>query len=87
MILYLWKGARRMHHNKTCQKFLLYLMLISCNFIGQLFVWKFWMLHSFYKRIYREGNIQKKCWLREKDARTVQIEKPMADVAAFWATS
>ena len=44
------------------------------------------MLHSFYKGYIEEGNIQKKCWQREKDARTVQIEKPMADVAAFWAT-
>ena len=66
---------------------LLYLMLISCHFIGQLIVWNFWMLHSFYKGYIEEGNIQKKCWLREKDARTVQIEKPMADVAAFWAKS
>ena len=61
-------------------------MLIFCNFIGQLFVWKFWML-QFLQRIYSEGNIKKKCWLCEKDARTVQIEKPVADVAAFWATS
>ena len=34
-----------------------------------------------------EGNIQKKYWLREKDARTVQIEKSMANVSSFWATS
>ena len=63
-------------------------MFISYNFIGQLFVWKFfWMLHSFYKGYIEEGNIQKKMLTACKNARTVQIEKPMADVAAFWATS
>ena len=44
------------------------------------------MSHGFYKGYSREGDIQK-IHMRETYARTVRIETPMADVAAFLATS
>ena len=60
-------------------------MLISCNFIVQLFVWKYWMLHRFYKGYIEEGNIQKNVDCLKK--KRVQIQKPIVDVTASWATS
>ena len=61
-------------------------MVISSNLIGQ---WNgdIFECHTVFSRVIVGRLTFKKCHMREICARTVRVEKPMAAVAAFLATS
>ena len=61
-------------------------MIVSCDLIGQLNGQHFFNVTVFTRGIVGRV-IFKKCHMRKIYARTVRIEKPMAAVTAFLATS